>query len=264
MIEEWRLIDSGPGDAFWNMALDEAISTETRKETAAPTLRLYSWDKPSLTLGCFQKISDIDNEYCLEDNIPVVRRPTGGRAILHVDELTYSFSAGIITGPFSSGLLDSYKKISSAFTLAFRKIGIIAEQRADREKGRVLSRTPLCFQSSSFGEILLDNKKMLGSAQKRWGDGLLQQGSIPYRSDEKMTNRIFGAAETELLGQRMRTLQEILPSFNGEAFKKAVISSFEENFGIRLRLSVQSEEESLLAMELRDRKYLQPHWNSRQ
>src|SRR3990172_5963881 len=164
---EWRLVDSGPCDAFYNMALDEAIATEVRRGSSPPTLRLYGWDRPSLTLGCFQKASDINIEYCNSQDIPVVRRPTGGRAILHADELTYSFSAETDRGPFSHGLLDSYQRISMAFSIAFRKIGVTAVPKKEREKGRMLSRSPLCFQSSSFGEILVANKKLVGAAQGR-------------------------------------------------------------------------------------------------
>jgi lipoate-protein ligase A len=103
IVSEWRLIDSGPGDAFYNMALDEAIATGVRKGAAAPTLRLYGWDRPSLTLGCFQKTADINIEYCRSHDIPVVRRPTGGRAILHGDELTYSLSAKLTGSLFHTG-----------------------------------------------------------------------------------------------------------------------------------------------------------------
>jgi lipoate-protein ligase A len=243
------------------MALDEAIATEVRKESAPPTLRMYGWDRPSLTLGCFQKTSDINIEYCQSQDIPVVRRPTGGRAILHGDELTYSFSAKTDRGPFSHGLLDSYKRISMAFSIAFGKIGVIAGPKNEREKGRVLSRSPLCFQSSSYGEILIENKKLAGSAQKRWHDGLLQQGSIPYLSQEEKLKGIFGAEKTASLRDCMKALKDCLPLLDEDAFRKTVASSFEEAFGVRLLLSAPSQEESLLAAELLHRKYLQAHWN---
>jgi len=246
------------------MALDEAIATEVRRGAAPPTLRLYGWDRPALTLGCFQKTSGINVEYCRSQDIPVVRRPTGGRAILHGDELTYSFSAGTDRGAFSHGLLDSYKRISKAFSIAFRKIGVTASPKKEREKGRVLSRSPLCFQSSSFGEILTDNKKLLGSAQKRWTNGLLQQGSVPYLSQEEKMAGIFGAEKTAALRDCMKALKEILPLLDEDAFRKAVVSSFEEAFGIRLLQSAPLLEESLLAEELLQRKYLQDHWNLRQ
>ncbi|PKL52268.1 MAG: hypothetical protein CVV37_02130 [Nitrospira bacterium HGW-Nitrospira-1] len=261
MNEEWRLIDSGPCDAFYNMALDEAIAIEVRKGGAAATLRLYSWDSPSLTLGCFQKASDINIEYCQSQDIPVVRRPTGGRAVLHSDELTYSFSARTDRKPFSYGLLDSYKRISTAFLIAFKKINVMAEPKKEMEKGRTLMRSPLCFQSSSFGEILLDNKKLMGSAQKRWSNGLLQQGSIPYFYHKEKLQGIFGAEKTASLRDCMKALKDVLPLLDDDAFKKAVASSFEEAFGIRLLLSAPSQEEDLLAEELLHQKYLQSQWN---
>ena len=261
MDTQWRLIDSGPCDAFYNMALDEAIALEVRKEAAPATLRIYGWDRPSLTLGCFQMASDINMEYCQSHDIPVVRRPTGGRAILHGEELTYSFSAKTDKGPFSHGLLDSYKRISMAFLIAFKKIGVPVEPKKEREKGRALSRSPLCFQSSSFGEILVDSKKLAGSAQKRWNDGLLQQGSIPYLCHEEKLQGIFGTEKTSSLRDCMKALKDCLPQLDEDAFRKTVASSFEQAFGIRLLLSAPSQVESLLAEELLQRKYLQDQWN---
>jgi lipoate-protein ligase A len=264
MDTEWRLIDSGPCDAFYNMALDEAIAASVRKGSAPPTLRMYGWDRASVTLGCFQKASDINIEFCKFHDIPIVRRPTGGRAILHRDELTYSFSAKTDRGPFSHGLLDSYKKISMAFLIALTKIGVKAVAKNEREKGRVLSRSPLCFKSSSYGEIMVENKKLVGSAQKRWNNGLLQQGSIPYISQEEKLKGIFGAEKTYSLGNCMKALKDCLPFFNEDEFRKEIVSSFEDAFGVRLLLSVPSQEESLLAQELLRQKYLQTHWNFRQ
>lgn len=246
------------------MALDEAISTEVRRGPSPPTLRLYGWEKPSLSLGCFQSVSDINSDYCKDHAIPVVRRPTGGRAILHGDELTYSFSAKTDKGLFSHGLLDSYKKISMAFSVSFHKIGIHAGAKQKREKGRVLARSPLCFQSSSFGEILLENKKLVGSAQKRWNNGLLQQGSIPYCFQEEILQGICGSEQTASLRHCMLTLKDIYPLFDENKFKNAVASSFEEAFGIRLLLSAPSPEEYFLAEEIRTQKYLQDDWNFRQ
>jgi len=264
MDTKWRLIDSGPCDAYYNMALDEAIATEVRRGAAPPTLRFYGWARPSVTLGCFQKTSDIDMEYCKEHNIPIVRRPTGGRAILHGDELTYSFSARTDQGPFSRGLLDSYRRISHAFEMALKKIGVTAGPKKEREKGRVLGRSPLCFQSSSYGEILTEDKKLVGSAQKRWNNGLLQQGSVPYLSGEEKITGIFGAEKAAALRDCMKALKEILPLLDEYEFRKAVASSFEEAFDVRLLLSDPSQEESLLTEDLRLRKYLQDHWNLRQ
>jgi lipoyl(octanoyl) transferase len=237
------------------MALDEAISIQVRKGSSSPTLRLYGWDIPSLSLGHFQKLSDINIAYCKSNGIPIVRRPTGGRAILHDKELTYSFSVRTDNKFFSKGLFDSYKKISEAFILAFKKTGIQAKPQEKREKGRVLAKSPICFKTSSFGEITIQNKKIVGSAQKRWIDGLLQQGCIPFLYNEDLLLSIFGQERTSPIKNCMTGLKKLLPDINEDDFKKNISESFEETFGVSFVLSHPSQEELLLAGELEFRKY---------
>jgi lipoate-protein ligase A len=173
------------------MALDEAIAIAVRQNTSPPTLRTYGWSAKSVSIGYFQRINDINIDYCHNNTIPIVRRPTGGRAIFHGDEITYSFSAKTTSGLFSKGLQDSYKKISTALGLALRKADLSPELKLMRETKHPLSasdgqKNPLCFRSISFGEIAIMGKKVVGSAQKRWPDGLLQQGSIPFLIQEQL------------------------------------------------------------------------------
>ena len=237
------------------MALDEAIASCVRKGFSPPTLRLYGWDKPSLSLGHFQKTSEINISYCETNKIPIVRRPTGGRAILHDKELTYSFSVRTDKGLFSKGLFDSYEKISKAFILAFENTGIQAVSKEKREKGRILAKSPVCFNSSSFGEIMIQNKKIVGSAQKRWVNGLLQQGCIPFLYNEDLLRNIFGEERTSPASNYMTGLKELLPDINEDDFKENISESFKETFGVSLVLSHPSLEESLLAEELELQKY---------
>ncbi|MEK7741570.1 MAG: biotin/lipoate A/B protein ligase family protein [Nitrospirota bacterium] len=264
----WRLINSGPGSASYNMALDEAIAISVRKGSSAPALRLYSWDRPSATLGCFQKISDIDTEYCRDASIPVVRRPTGGRAILHNKELTYSFSVKTDNDLFSKGIFDSYKKISAAFYLALSKIGLLPELKLIRETRHLSlithhSKSPLCFQSASYGEITINGKKVIGSAQKRWTDGLLQQGSIPYHIDEPEVLKIFRLHSIRDIKGSMAGLMEAVPDLSDEKFRNIVKISFEEAFNIEFISALPSQEEEVLAQELDSEKYRTEEWNFR-
>jgi len=262
MSHEWRLIDSGPCSASYNMALDEAIATSVRNFKAPPTLRFYTWNTPSLSLGCFQKTLDLDLDYCKQNTIPLIRRPTGGRAILHGDELTYSFAVRTDKEPFSEGLMESYRRISIAFNLAFQKIGIQVVSKMQKERGGVLTGTPLCFESSSYGEILLNNRKIVGAAQKRWKDGLLQQGSIPYACDKEKIIRIFGRRATQS-ENALYGLKEILPDFDDQNFRNAVWKAFEEIFEVSLLTSHPDHAEQQLALDLEQRKYLQESWNLR-
>ncbi|MBF0521057.1 MAG: octanoyltransferase, partial [Nitrospirae bacterium] len=150
--DHWRLITYSTNSAGFNMALDEAIAESVVAGFVPPTLRFYGWIHPSITIGAFQKVSDINLTRCNELEIPVVRRPTGGRAILHGNELTYSFSS--VAGkdapsvPFTDSLLNNYKLISSAFLRAVRNLGIDAVLSQRRLNRRTLSSgNPLCFAS---------------------------------------------------------------------------------------------------------------------
>ena len=260
MTTIWRLIDSGLCAASYNMALDEAISVNVRRGGSPPTLRLYGWEMTSVSLGSFQKITSIDLEYCTNNKIPVVRRPTGGRGILHGDELTYSFSSKN-NGDFSGSLLETYRKLSIAFSAALHSIGLRTTMKMVRESGRNLTRSPLCFKSISYGEISLDDKKLIGSAQKRWSDGFLQQGSIPYDIRDEETIRIFNLAPSLYVNDGIICLNRLIPDLSHNRFKKAIKEAFEETFNIRLVRSEVSQEEHFLAKELEARKYLAPEWN---
>lgn len=258
----WRIINSGHCSASYNMALDEAVAIYVREGGSLPTLRLYAWDRPSLSLGCFQKVRDLNIEYCREEDIPIVRRPTGGRAILHDKELTYSFSIRTDNEAFSKGIFDSYKKISAALRLALAKIGLAPTVKMERKTPNNYS--PLCFQSTSYGEITINDRKVLGSAQKRWPDGLLQQGSIPYSFEESLIQKIFKFHDMESVKTKMTGLKNVIPELKDEEFREVIKVSFEETFDIEFIQDVPLEEEGDLALRLESEKYLSSEWNLRQ
>jgi lipoate-protein ligase A len=263
----WRFIDTGQCSAPYNMALDEAVATAVRRGIVPPTLRIYGWDVSSVSIGCFQKISDIDTGYCAGKNIPVVRRPTGGRAILHGDEITYSFSAKTDSGLFSKGLLDSYRKISIPLTLALVKIGLSPELKLRREARHPSfinpMQSPLCFQAVSYGEITVNSKKLVGSAQKRWSDGLLQQGCIPFRIDKKISENVFKLDSRQREDGFIAGLKESVPGLNPHTLRELIKTSFEDFFEINLVSSGLTEEERNLTGEFEIHKYRSYAWNFR-
>jgi lipoate-protein ligase A len=268
MTDIWRFIDSGNCSAAYNMAMDEAIAVSVRKEIVPPTLRLYGWNSLAVSIGCFQKTSDIDAKYCTEKDIPIVRRLTGGRAILHGEEVTYSFSIKTMSGLFSKGLFDSYKKISAALILAMSKIGLSAEIMLSKKNRYFLShkaqqKTPLCLDSFSYGEITVNNKKIIGSAQKRWTDGLLQQGTIPLVINKKKIIRIFKLEHIYDLADSLIGLKDLFSEIDADEFKNYIRNSFEETFNIELIPSFLSEEEIQLAREIEVQKYMSDEWNFR-
>lgn len=259
MKDQWRLIDTGPGSAAFNMALDEAMASDVMRGASPPTLRFYTWAVPSVSIGCFQRVGEIDLEYCSGNSIPLVRRPTGGRAILHHVELTCSFSGRNNIPVFSEGLLRTYGSLSRAFYRAFRGVGLDVEIKTRREKGRVLTGSPLCFQSVSYGEISLGGKKVMGSAQKRWKEGFLQQGSIKLRVNPEEMEKVFMDAGRDNILSSMTGILDYLPDLDPADLKERIREAFEEIFEVKLTPLRVTDSERDLALDLL-KKYRSQEW----
>lgn len=233
----WRLINSGPQDAEINMVLDEAIAREVIEGRASPTLRFYAWKNPAVSVGYFQELRGIDLDFCRTAGISVVRRPTGGRAILHGKELTYSFSA-LYNSDFKSGsLYEIYKVLSLCFVDALRSLGlpVVMEERRRMRYGH----NTLCFMSTSFSEVTLFGRKIIGSAQRRFRTGFLQQGSMPYIIDRKLLFKVFpdlknsGAVGISGLIELLNEYDLRIPE--EDVLKERIIEGFEKRFGIKFK-----------------------------
>ncbi len=173
----WRLILSDPQPGKVNMALDSAILEAVGRGDVPPTLRLYRWDPPCLSLGYSQPRADADLVRLEQKGWDLVRRPTGGRAILHTDELTYAV-IGPWTDPRLQGsLMDSYQRLSQALLLALKLLELPVEIHHGKDPRA--RQQPVCFENPSDFEITVEGKKIIGSAQARKKDGLLQHGSLP-------------------------------------------------------------------------------------
>ncbi len=167
-IKKMDFIDTGYNNAFTNMAIDEVLLS-----SRVPVLRFYQWEPCAVSIGRYQDLDDIDLEYCAENSIDVVRRITGGKAVLHESELTYSFIIGKEMMPRS--IIESYKIISSALVQGLRALGLNPEMSSSKIENRD---NPICFQEPSFNELTINRKKFVGSAQVRKNEKLLQHGSI--------------------------------------------------------------------------------------
>lgn len=213
----WRLIvDSGPRSGAWNMALDEAIMQAVGAGEALPTLRLYQWEPPCLSLGKRQPLSGVDLEHCWRDGVDVVRRATGGWAILHTDELTYSVAA-LPTDPRAEGaILDAYRKLSAGLVAGLHRLGVPAAMNPVDPLG-VHNTSAACFEVPSAYEVTIGEKKLIGSAQTRPHGRVLQHGSLPLTGDiARVVNYLWFQTEdartalAEHLRERATTLGDIL------------------------------------------------------
>lgn len=250
----WRLIDSGPCAASFNMALDDAIAAAVREGAEPPTLRFYGWQCPSVSIGHFQRIADVDPDYCSRENIPVVQRPTGGRAVFHGHELTYSFSSPN-DGIFSGGLFETYRLLGRALEEAFRLAGLTVTVQRSRKADDVRARSPLCFESTSFGEISCRGIKLAGSAQRRYRDGFLQQGAIPFSVDSSRLARVFRRPAGSAGPGMVAGLADFLPGLRPDVLRLHVIESFERLFSVTLERSHPSPREQERALQLAERTY---------
>ena len=174
-----RIIDDKGQDAFTNMAVDEALFQGFVRGKSPTTLRFYTFSPPAITLGYSQRIEEVDLECCRKFGIDVVRRPTGGRAVIHDGDLTYSLIAESDDPLFGGSLLETYRKISEHFAKALREIGIeahLVKHEARSMKHEV--RSSLCFSSPARYELLVEGEKVMGSAQMRKNGSFLLQGSL--------------------------------------------------------------------------------------
>ena len=172
----WRLLDLRSHNALMNMATDEALfKALIQQKNKVPTLRFYTWLPPAVSVGCLQKIPENFNlTQCRKLGLDIVRRPTGGRMVLHMGDLTYSLVFAENTPVIPKGILPSYKKISQAIQYGLMLLGI-SSQLCSQQK---INRSPLCFSLAAKYETLVNGKKIMGNAQKRKKGAILQQGSI--------------------------------------------------------------------------------------
>lgn len=183
---KWRFLNTGVQDGAFNMAVDESLVVHCVTAAFPPVFRLYQWQPWTLSLGRMEDVErHLDLEQCESDGVPVVRRPTGGRAVFHAEEITYSFIARYADLPVSSSVAEVYRFVAGALVEGLRSAGVPAEvwphggTRGGRAPVAVgAARRGPCFASVSRYEICVGGKKLVGSAQRRWPGGVLQHGSI--------------------------------------------------------------------------------------
>ena len=169
------------------MAVDEAILESylaPDSDALPPTLRLYGWNPPALSLGKSQASSDSCKRQVLRlQGIDLVRRPTGGLAVLHDRERTYAVIGALRREPFAGGVLETYRSVSAALEEAMRSLGVSASASSEQRGVMPSPAGPSCFSLTSAHEITVGSRKLIGSAQLRRGRAFLQHGSILLESN---------------------------------------------------------------------------------
>jgi lipoate-protein ligase A len=254
------------------MAVDEAILEASVRGDAPATLRLYAWEPPCLSLGYAQDSGDADLPRLSGHGWQLVRRPTGGKAILHTDELTYSVAGPAHDPHLFGGVLESYRRLSQALLLALSFLGAsaAASPQANPPPGSD-PKGPVCFEVPSNYEITANGKKLIGSAQSRRLGGVLQHGSLPLHGDlSRITQVLVFQDETarqqaaERLLRRAITLEQVLGvAQNWQTAAQAFLRGFEQALNLEFIESALTPGEEARAAQLAAEKYGNAAWTNR-
>jgi len=266
----WRLLITPPKRGAWNMAADEAILEHIGRGASLPTLRLYAWEPACLSLGHAQPIADVDMQRLRQNGWEVVRRATGGRAILHTDELTYSVIAPLDEPIVEGSILESYNRLAQALLMAVQSLDVpveIKEEKTDQSE----TPNPVCFEVPSTYEITANGKKLIGSAQARKKEGVLQHGSLPLTGDlARICQALMFEKESarenasKRLLDRATTVESALGrSISWELAARAFVEAFEAKLGLTLQRGDLSTNEISRTEELVHEKYDHPSWTER-
>lgn len=273
MKTQWRLICTPEGkNGAWNMALDEAILISVADKVAPPTLRLYAWQPGTLSLGFAQSAADINLKNLKKENWGLVRRPTGGKAILHIDELTYSLSAPLDDHLLAGNLLESYRKISRALLSALALLNVEAAGDKTYANGPTSTTSnPICFETPSNYEITAAGKKLIGSAQARKYGGMLQHGAFPLSGDISRITRVLNYSSDvdrdiainnlNARATNLEQLMEYVPDW--QTVSEAMVAGFANTFFITFVEALPTSLEISRALELMRDKYGNDGWTYR-
>jgi lipoate-protein ligase A len=266
---QWRLLRTFPAQGAWNMAVDEAILESAGTGAVPPTIRLYAWSPPCLSLGYAQPTSDVNFESLDSFGWDIVRRPTGGRAILHTDELTYSISGMNLEPQLVGSVLESYQRLSLGLLEALRLMGVEADTpRISSESNPNSNFNPVCFEVPSNYEITVAGKKLIGSAQARRKSGVLQHGSLPLYGDLTRILDVlnFSAAQTRDAAKKnlidhATTLEQAM-GYKGDWWvtSYAFEAAFKKTLKINLQKMDLTPREGRRAFELYNQKYNHQDW----
>ncbi|RDI41175.1 lipoate--protein ligase family protein [Falsibacillus pallidus] len=272
--EIWRFIDSGNCSPSFNMALDEALLDWHSEGKIPPTIRFYGWDPATLSVGYFQKVEkEINMDAVRENKLGFVRRPTGGRGVLHDQELTYSVIVSEEHPEMPKTVTEAYRVISEGILKGFHELGLeayFAVPRTEDERSSLKNpRSAVCFDAPSWYELVVEGRKVAGSAQTRQKGVILQHGSILLDLDEDLLFSLFKYPSERVKERMQKAFKSKAVAINEissrkvdlhmakEAFKKG----FEEGLNIELEPYTLTEDELSYVNQIAKERYESDEWN---
>lgn len=272
--EVWRFIDSGNRSPSFNMALDEALLDWHSEGKIPPVIRFYGWEPAALSIGYFQKVEkEIDLEAVKAHGLGFVRRPTGGRGVLHEHELTYSVIVSESHPEMPKTVTEAYRVISEGILKGFHQLGLdayFAVPKTDEERSALKDpRSAVCFDAPSWYELVVEGRKVAGSAQTRQKGVILQHGAILLDLDEDKLFSLF-KYPNERVKERMKSafknkavaINEISPRrITLDEAKEAFYKGFAEGLNIELESYQLTEDELVYVNKIAKERYESDEWN---
>lgn len=255
--QTWYFLNSGPLDAATNMAIDEALLHWHKKGDLPPVLRFYGWKKPSLTVGYFQNVTKtIDFSGVSKHNCDFVRRLTGGSAVLHDQELTYSIIVDETNPKIPKTIQEAYYVLSQGILEGYKNLGIEAYFALSNLENR--NRSSVCFETPALYEMIVDGKKIAGNAQTRKYGVLLQHGSIPIQFDIHMLFDLFSYPSKRVRKRQMEQFIKKAVSINDITKEEHTYNSVSEAFlhGFQKGLHIEVESFQLSAEQWKEVNHL--------
>jgi len=276
MTKKWRFIDSGKSDPYYNMACDEALLDWHSQGVIPPTIRFYGWNPATLSIGYFQKAhKEINFDMVKQHNLGFVRRPTGGRGVLHEYELTYSVIVAEDYPEMPKSVTEAYRIISQGLLEGFKLLGLdayFAVPKTEEEHLQLKNpRSSNCFDVPSWYELVVEGRKIAGSAQTRQKGVILQHGSILLDLDEDKLFSLFTYPSKRVKERMLRAFREKAVAINAISTRRIELKEANEAFqqGFKLGLSIDLEpyvlsmEEEQYIQQLAKDKYSSDDWNFR-
>lgn len=250
---KWRLLLTGHSDAFTNMAIDESIMVHVGQKATPPTIRLYGWNPPAVSIGYFQGLEEeVDLKMCNDLGVDYIRRITGGGAVFHESEVTYSLAIHEMDLLIPQNMLQSYKVICQGIVKGLRTLGLEAEF------------VPL-------NDIIVGGKKISGSAQTRRNQSILQHGTVLINTDVEKMFSLLKVPSEKIKDKLIKNVKERVTSINSALGREvsfdevcdALTEGFEKSLNISLFEGQLIETEKQLADEIKKDRYTNEDWNHR-
>ncbi|EHJ07650.1 lipoate--protein ligase family protein [Staphylococcus simiae] len=275
MTETWNFINTGSQDPYYNMAMDEALLNFVSRGEIDPVIRFYTWNPATLSVGYFQRLQkEIDIEKVKEKGFGLVRRQTGGRGVLHDKELTYSVIVPESHPNMPSTVTEAYKVISQGLLEGFKNLGFetyfsVPKTPEERQKLKQ-PRSSVCFDAPSWYELVVEGRKIAGSAQTRQKGVILQHGSILQDIDIDELFDMF-IYKNERLKQKMKdAFIEKAVAINDISEEHITIKQMEKAFeqGFKTGLNIDLKPFKLTEQQLKEveelaEKYRSGEWTYR-